>query len=235
VGRNQRLAKVLQLVRQLKKLERQTRDGRESIAEKLVRWQHLKAPNLPLTLREHDLKWPLLFAEEKQRLETEQLELGLVRIEHIGSTAIPPLAAKNIIDLAVVVKAALPLSDKQIFALERLGYCDYGNSPGGPDVFWQWRLTPTVAFAAHFCYLEDPWWEGAVAFRDYLRAHPEELMRYEARKRDLVSGAGQDFLRYSIGKIELVIELTQKARVWREGAEEADALSTNRLNRFDHE
>ncbi len=215
MGSSQRLAEVLQLVRQLKQLEHQTRDGRESIAEKLVRWQRLRAPDLPLTLREHDRNWSLLFTEEKQRLETERLDLGLIAIEHIGSTAIPPLAAKNIIDLAVVVKAVLPLNDEQIFALERLGYCDYGNSPGGPDVFWQWRVTPTVAFAAHFCYLEDPWWEGAVAFRDYLRVHPAERMRYEARKRDLVKSAGQDFLRYSIGKIELVIELTQRARAWK--------------------
>lgn len=214
----ERLREVLRTVRLLKKAQQHhALDGRETLAEKVVRWQRITAPDLPLVVRDHDPAWPTLFEEAQRELDTSVLEPGSGVIEHIGSSAVPGLAAKPFIDLAVAVDTAWPPSARQIEAFARSGYRSYGQSPVAPDVFWFWKVTDRHAWVVHLCQRSDPWLQDAVDVRDYLRAHPTARRRYATEKRRLLALAPRGGMQYSLGKIVQVLELSKQAALWKEG------------------
>ncbi|HWM95357.1 MAG TPA: GrpB family protein [Thermoanaerobaculia bacterium] len=185
--------------------------GVETVEETFRRWQALRLPGLALSVREHDPEWADRFARERDRILPA---LGAVEIQHFGSTSIPPLPAKDIIDFFVAVDGP-PVTPERVETLAGLGYELYGNSPVDPETVWFWstRAGP-CAFAAHVCQRGLPWLSTVVNFRDFLRIHPEERRRYEDAKRRLAREEGQDFLGYSVGKMALFSELNAKADAW---------------------
>lgn len=140
-------------------------------------------PAFPVELKPHDPQWAAAAEYEAGRLRSA-LGDELVAVHHIGSTSIPGLLAKPILDLVPVVRSIEALDGAQA-RLERLGY-DWWGEYGLPER----RYCSLVDKASGkrlvqlHCYEEgSPGVTRHLAFRDYLRAHPELVAEYEALKR----------------------------------------------------
>jgi GrpB-like predicted nucleotidyltransferase (UPF0157 family) len=134
-----------------------------------------------------------------------------VRLEHVGSTAVPGLAAKPILDLQVSV-AALEPRERYGAPLERLGYL-FVPAPESPDyhLFARPPERPRTHHV-HVCAAGSDHEARHVAVRDFLRAHPDEAARYADLKRRLVARHPHDRLAYIAGKEAYMAAL--EARAW---------------------
>ncbi|HEX3530156.1 MAG TPA: GrpB family protein [Thermoanaerobaculia bacterium] len=215
-----RLSEVLGCVRMLRQIPaalRERQDRVETLERKFARWQRLRLPELPLEQRAYDPEWAAWFAGEAERIAAA-LAPRAARIEHFGSTAVPGLGSKNIIDIAVGVAGADAGGEEAAeieAALAAAGYASFGNSPIDPVTRWLWRVEDDRAFVIHLCDRGRPWLDEQADLRDYLRACPEERERYAALKRQLAAESGASFLGYSVGKMALSLELVARALEWR--------------------
>jgi GrpB-like predicted nucleotidyltransferase (UPF0157 family) len=176
-----------------------------------------------IALVEYDPRWPSLFAQEAARIRAALGEGLVVAIEHFGSTSVPGLSAKPIIDLLVGVRSVAEAREKAVPALEALGYAFWYDNPNPDHLFFVRGLPPNGPRTHHIHMVEpgtlrDPknetflFWDRLL-FRDYLRAHPAEARRYEAVKRDLAARFPDDREAYTDGKTEYVYGVMQKARI----------------------
>ena len=136
---------------------------------------------IPIILAAYDPEWPRMAARHAERLRV--LGPTLATVHHIGSTSVPGLAAKPIIDLMPLVTGLADL-DRERGRIEALGYSWHGEL-GIPG-----RRYCTLADAAgtrlvqlHFFSAHSPQVRRHIAFRDYLRAHPDMAGAYEREKR----------------------------------------------------
>ncbi|ADO75786.1 GrpB family protein [Stigmatella aurantiaca] len=212
---NEGAFQLARIIRRLKARVSTEELGGETVEQLVRRWSRLRSPELNIDVREYDPRWPETFEAEKHRIHGALKDLGLVDIQHIGSTSIAPLPSKNIVDLAVAVPS-LPCSVPQTEALLGLGYQAYGPSPIDPDFSWFWRIEAEGqgAFVVHVCGAQSPWFSHLIHFRDFMRAFPEERQRYEALKRELAQVPDQSWLEYSIVKRALALRITERANAW---------------------
>ncbi|MDM7985520.1 MAG: GrpB family protein [Maricaulis sp.] len=154
--------------------------------------------------------WPAAFERERQRL---QALLDILSVDHIGSTSVPGLAAKPIIDILVSVKSLASL-DKQAEALRASGY-DYLGEHGlaGRRYLRRQASDGTHTHHIHVYKQGDESLHRHLVFRDYLRAHAEEREDYGALKRKLVE-TGVDRKGYQSGKDDFVAALELRALAW---------------------
>jgi len=161
---------------------------------------------------EHDPAWPAQAAAELHRVG-RALGPVAVRLEHIGSTAVPGLAAKPIVDLQLSVDSLRP-PERYVGPLERLGYL-YAWAPESPDRhFFAKPPERPRTFHLHVCAPGGQEELRHLAVRDYLRAHPGEAARYAELKRRLVARHPQDRLAYIAGKEAFVAALEARAVAW---------------------
>lgn len=150
--------------------------------------------------------WPRLFEAERSRLR-EVLDPST--IEHVGSTAIPTIAAKPYVDIAVQMPRD-ELSDDEIDGLQALGY-------EGRCRPWAWRSFTRVdktvpgAWWLHVFALSDGEFERKVRFRDHLRAHHDDARAYEQLKRTLAAAHPNDPVAYTAGKSAFVEGILTRA------------------------
>lgn len=209
---------MLASVRALKSFPPELRakhDKVETLERKLSRWQKIRVPELSLEQRPYSPAWSTWFAEEQARIAAA-LGPRVVRIEHFGSTSVPGLSSKNIVDVAVGLEG--PPDAAAEAALAGLGYASYGNSPVDPETVWLWKLGDDRAFVLHVCDHRRPWIGEQADMREYLRAHPEERDRYAERKRLLAEEKGQGLLQYSLRKLALTVDMVDRAQTWRTAA-----------------
>ncbi len=140
-----------------------------------------------VVLAPYDPQWPLRFARERAALEAALAGAGAV-IEHIGSTAVPGLVAKPVIDLMLGVPD-LAEATRRIAALEAEGY-EYVPAyerqiPERRYFRKPWR--GPRAYHLHAVVEGGRLWTRHLAFRDHLRAHPESAAAYAELKRELAS------------------------------------------------
>ena len=170
-----------------------------------------------IVVSDYDPGWPKLFEKERARVKSALGSFALT-IEHAGSTAVPGLPSKPIIDLLVAVPSVEEAKQRCIGPIEQLGYAyipAYASwLPGelffrkGPPGPWTHHL--------HLMELSNPRWDALLVFRDYLRAHPEAVQAYGTIKRALAASSKDDIEAYRTGKTAFVEETTAKARAWRE-------------------
>jgi GrpB-like predicted nucleotidyltransferase (UPF0157 family) len=161
---------------------------------------------------EHDPDWAAQAQDELRRLR-EALGSVAVRLEHVGSTAVPGLSAKPILDLQLSV-AAIELRGRYIAPLERLGYL-FVPDPESPDFrFFAKPAERPRSHHLHVCEIGSEHEFRHLALRDYLRGHRDEAARYEALKREAVMRSPQDRLAYIEAKGEYVRELEARAVSW---------------------
>ena len=160
----------------------------------------------------YDLQWPSAFKAERDRIAAA-LSAIAVRIDHNGSTSVPGLAAKPIIDIQVSVRS-LPI-ETYAPALTQLGYV---HVPHPDDSFCAFFHRPAAWPHTHHVHVvqsgEDEE-RRTLAFRDYLREHPEVAREYERLKRELApQHSARDFSSrqaYADAKTAFVRRVTERA------------------------
>ncbi|MBI3513456.1 MAG: GrpB family protein [Proteobacteria bacterium] len=165
---------------------------------------------------DYDPTWPARFEAERAAL-AQTLGPLVVAIEHIGSTAVPRLPAKPIIDLLVGVRSLAEARAGAIAPLQALGYTylpEY-ESWLPNEVFFRKGPPGPWTHHAHLMEGSNPLWADFPQFRDHLRAHPAEAAAYAAEKRRLATRYGDDIAGYRNGKHAFVVAATARARAAR--------------------
>lgn len=159
----------------------------------------------------YDPAWPSRFETEAARIR-RALGGQLVRIDHVGSTAVPGVGAKPIVDIQASVRVMTPRT-AYVDPLRALGY--------------RWALDPWSdeheyfsrddggerSFQIHVCRAGSDWERRHLAFRDWLRAHPEDAAAYERLKRELAERHPRDIFTYVDAKTAFIRDIEARAFV----------------------
>jgi GrpB-like predicted nucleotidyltransferase (UPF0157 family) len=161
----------------------------------------------PIHLAEYDPAWPGLFEREATRIRTA-LGPKALRIEHVGSTSVPGLAAKPVLDVDLVVADSSDL-DAYVPDLEAAGYVLHIREPH----WFEHRLFkgPDTNVNLHTFSEGCEEVDRMVAFRDWLRAHDDDRERYLAAKRELAARKWKYVQNYADAKSEVVAEILTRA------------------------
>jgi GrpB-like predicted nucleotidyltransferase (UPF0157 family) len=162
---------------------------------------------------DYDSRWPLLFDEEARRLRSVLDPSLVVGLEHFGSTAIPGLSAKPIIDILIAVRSLAAAQATFVETLRRLDYVYWADNPKKDRMFFVKGMPPFGSKRSHHVHVTEPqgeMWQRLV-FRDYLRAHPEEAETYQRLKKRLVDEHQTDREAYTDAKSAYVAGVMRKA------------------------
>lgn len=186
----------------------------EPILRRFRRWRDVRSPALRMEQQAHDPAWAGAFAEAANALSSALTGIDHA-LHHVGSTAVPGLRSKPIVDMALALARTDDL-DRAADALVRAGYADWGNSPAHPDVRWYWHAQrEPVQRVVHLCARDCPWIAGALNFRDYLRATDAKRDEYAALKQRLAAEHDGDITLYSLRKAALLYRINLEANAWR--------------------
>jgi GrpB-like predicted nucleotidyltransferase (UPF0157 family) len=166
----------------------------------------------------HNPMWQSEFESESKCIASA-LGDNVVTIHHIGSTAIPNIYAKPIVDLLVEVKDITQVSDRN-WAMEALGYEVMGEF-GIPSRRY-FRKDNEAGIRTHHVHTFEAassQIERHLAFRDYMTAHPEDAQKYSELKRELASKLQIDDIEgYMDGKDAFIKEMEKRAVEWKVGS-----------------
>ena len=164
--------------------------------------------NRPIVVIDYDPEWPKLFEREAERIRAV-LGSQVLLIEHAGSTSVPGLAAKPIIDILLVVPDS---SDEPAYvpALEAAGYVQRVREPD----WYEHRVFkgPDTNVNLHVFSPGCPEIERMLLFRDWLRSNPSDRQLYESTKRELARKVWKYVQNYADAKTEVVEEILARAR-----------------------
>ena len=164
--------------------------------------------NGPITLADYDPAWPEQFAREAARIRRALGDCALL-VEHVGSTSVPGLIAKPIIDILLVV---VDSADESAYvpALEAAGYVLRIREPE----WHEHRLfkSSTSALNLHVFPAGSEEVERMLLFRDWLRANPADRELYARTKRELAQQHWQYTQHYADAKSEVVEAIIARAR-----------------------
>lgn len=162
-------------------------------------------------LQSYNPQWPQWFEREKVKLFSV---LGPIvgSIEHIGSTAIPGIYAKPIIDILVGVHDLSDITDEQIQGLEQIGYRYVPEfEQYVPDRRFLYKTNSSErTHQLHIVNQNSAWWHRHLLFRDYLKYHPQCARIYESEKLALARQYADNGL-YSEAKTEVCQRLEKTA------------------------
>lgn len=166
----------------------------------------MSGPSELVEIVEHDPSWADRFEAERERL-APVFDGRVLGIEHIGSTSVPGLCAKPIVDILVGLRE-LELTDEEISAMEGMSY-EYMGEFGLPGRLY-FRKVPRL-YHVHVVKHGGDHWERQLLFRDVLRADPEERRRYDDLKRRLAA-EGHPREVYTELKTPFIREVEARAR-----------------------
>jgi len=131
----------------------------------------------------------------------------------LGSTAIPGIVAKPIIDILVAVRSVNDARSRAVVPMEALGYAYWADNPKRDRLFFVKGLPPSAPHRTHHVHMteQDSEMWRRLLFRDYLRDHPDEAARYAALKRDLAARHRADREAYAAAKSAYVDRIMSKA------------------------
>jgi GrpB-like predicted nucleotidyltransferase (UPF0157 family) len=158
-----------------------------------------------IVIHTYNADWPGCFAAES-RLLLGAIGGALEAIEHVGSTAVPGLAAAPIIDIL----AGLADGANAGACEAPLGDLGYRAIAGAPGHFV--KETASLAFHLQLLAPDNAVWASQLLFRDYLRSHPKHAGHYQALKYVLAERCGSDRAAYIAGKSGFVSVIEQLAR-----------------------
>jgi GrpB-like predicted nucleotidyltransferase (UPF0157 family) len=156
----------------------------------------------PIRLVPPDPDWPLRFEEERVVLEGAIGDWVVGGIHHVGSTAVPGLEAKPIVDILVGV----PDLESSQACFEPLAELDYLYAPYLPEEM-HWFCKPDPAHRTHHLHLvpvNSQRYRDEITFRDRLRSDPDLAERYAALKRELAQAHPDDREAYTDGKTTFI-------------------------------
>lgn len=164
----------------------------------------------PIEVVAYNTEWPALFERMRKRL-AKALGPAAVRIDHVGSTAVPGLAAKPVIDIQISVP---DVDDEGSYraCIESCGFALRYREPGHR----YFRPPPgrPRACQIHVCTVGSKWERDHLLFRDFLRAHADEARRYEGVKQDVAGHYRDDRIGYNDAKGPLIAEMLARAGAW---------------------
>lgn len=156
-----------------------------------------------VVIAEPDASWPARFVQERARIVGALPDA--VAVEHIGSTSVPGLAAKPIIDVVVVPTGDI---EAAVAPLEAAGYVLRVREPGH-------RMLRTPARDVHVHLWTEPEQVARhLLFRDWLRVDAADRDRYAAVKRELATRTWGDMNDYADAKSPVIAEITRRAEAW---------------------
>lgn len=163
-----------------------------------------------VALCEYDPQWPEHFNRESQRLydSTAGTPGPIKEIVHIGSTSVPGMLAKPMIDMMVGLCTLADVA-ALIPSLQSLGY-EYKGEFGIPDRHFFTLGDPTTHHV-HMVLHGGPFWRLNVLFRDHLRNNPDEARAYEALKRGLAVKYANNREAYTKGKDAFIRSMLLRA------------------------
>jgi GrpB-like predicted nucleotidyltransferase (UPF0157 family) len=169
---------------------------------------------VPVEICEYDATWPLKFEEQRDSL-MNAIGNKVVAVEHIGSTAVPGLGAKPIIDIMIGLRQ---LSDAEdcIEPLRRIGY-DYvpeleAEIPERRYFHKGPSNVPKKHYHLHMVEINGKFWNAQILFRDYLRTHPDSAQEYLKLKKDLAAKYRLNREAYTEAKTSFIESTIAKAR-----------------------
>jgi len=170
--------------------------------------------NKPITIIEYDRRWPLWYAQEQQHLLVVLAPLH-VTLEHIGSTSVPGLAAKPILDISAGL-AGREAIDSQIPGLRALGYEEVPINP-----IFERRMFCKGGYneGSHHLHVTTygtQVWAEPILMRDYLCAHPAMVTAYTQVKREAAALHQNDLNGYHDHKSGFIASLMEQARAWQQ-------------------
>ena len=166
----------------------------------------------PVVLVPYEEAWPSLFEEERTRIEGA-VGPWVEEVEHIGSTAVPGLAAKPVIDIMVGVRS---LEDTPVLVarLETIGY-EYVPELERQMPFRRYFRKLAGGRRTHQIHLversDSAFWDRYLLFRDYLRAHPEVAEGYTRLKYEVSDRFREDGATYTGAKTDFIAEVVRLA------------------------
>jgi GrpB-like predicted nucleotidyltransferase (UPF0157 family) len=172
----------------------------------------MPTPSEPIEIADYDPEWPRTYACEAQDVRAA-IAPWLLEIQHIGSTAVPGLPAKPVIDIMVGVRS-LDASAEIVAALENVGY-EYLPAFEGMFPFRRYFRRWEADHRSHQIHLVErdnlEWWDRHIAFRDWLRTHDDDRDAYAALKRSLAAIFRDDRVGYTDAKEEFVRAVEARA------------------------
>ena len=168
---------------------------------------------MAIFLVDYDTRWPDRYLDEHTALRS--VLARDVLIEHIGSTAIPGMRAKPVIDIMVLI-GSIRDAPTYFGPLETLGYHYFPYSEDRTPER-RWFCKPDLQNRTHHLHLVEAGTDthrGHLAFRDFLRAHPDHAARYQSFKEALAATHPDDREAYTEGKGVFIREIEALARAW---------------------
>lgn len=169
----------------------------------------------------HETAWEVEAARTIEKLKGI-LGNAAMDMQHVGSTAIPSICAKPIVDIAVAVRSFADINEKQA-ELEAQGFYRRSWNDEGQELFaCGSHYDGTGDLQTHFIHVvlaDSAEWRNYLNFRDYLNTFPEAAKAYEVLKLSLAAANPEDAGRekYTSGKHDFVQEMLRKASAWRQG------------------
>ena len=160
----------------------------------------------------YDPRWPEIFRTEAGRIRELLGTAAVLRVEHMGSTAVPGLSAKPVIDMLIEIPS-FELAQRTILPKLREEGWEYlwrGDRPPGHMMFIRRNAAGVRTHHVHMAPAGHPMWER-LTFRDYLRTHPDEARQYEQLKSRLAAEHPGDREAYTDGNGEYVNRITAEA------------------------
>jgi len=157
-----------------------------------------------------DPTWPARFEAEAERIVTALPGVLVTRIDHVGSTSVPGLAAKPIVDIQLSLRALTP-RDAYVGPLTGIGY-RWVLDPWEVDhEYFSRDVDGERCFQLHVCTAGSEWERRHLAFRDWLRGHPDDAAAYADLKRGLAVAHVKDSLAYTDAKSDFIADILRRS------------------------
>lgn len=166
----------------------------------------------PITVVDYDPEWVDAYEKEERQIRNATGEY-LEEIEHIGSTSVPGLAAKPVVDIVAGVET-LEDADRCIEPLQTLGWNYVPELEESIPDRRYFRKMDSGNHTHHLHMVETTsnWWNRHILFRDYLREHPEVVREYEDLKRELAEQHRWNVSEYTGAKTDFIQNVEERAR-----------------------
>ena len=155
----------------------------------------------------YNSEWPSMANAEISKLQAVLPLNKIIDIQHVGSTAIPEISAKPIIDIQIAVSSLEEMKVIAIPELQKLGYEYWFENPDPKKMFFVKGMPPFGNKRTHHVHIfeyDSDHWRNKIIFRDYLLSHAEAVKEYEALKNKLAKKHFHDREKYTDEKLDFV-------------------------------
>lgn len=163
----------------------------------------------------YNTEWPNQAETEIAKLRVSLPSSSIIDIQHVGSTAIPGLSSKPIIDIQIAVKSLAEMKMIAVPILQKLGYEYWEDNPDPERMFFVKGMPPFGEKRTHHVHMVETsskHWQGKILFRDYLISHPKAAEEYQQLKNKLAQQHTYDREQYTDAKGEFVKKILKLAQ-----------------------